>query len=48
MADVTMVYTGGLDLRRLHTAGSTSTAVAKDLVDVDPIEDGVGGRGELQ
>jgi hypothetical protein len=48
MADAATVYIGGLDLRRLHTANSTSTTATKDLINIDHVGDGVGGRGELQ
>jgi hypothetical protein len=42
MVDTATVRNGGLDLRRLCASGSTTTIVAKDLVDNDPIGDGVG------
>jgi hypothetical protein len=48
MADGATVHIGGLDLQRQRTTDTTSTTAAKDLVDVDPIGDGISSCGELQ
>jgi hypothetical protein len=41
MVDTAIVHNDGLGLRGLRAPSSTSTVAAEDLVNVDPVGDGV-------